>query len=212
MIVHRDGLGSSSLSASLRIAKYTLEGMVDRDSIDMNKEISDGGAPMERASPSPTPQTQMTLLPESFEPSDDDVLVGRGKTCFNHVGNQRFRVKVTDYLEEYSRAKTKADKSVILTKVVSEVRKKSPLGGFVKKDNKTSRWFEVGDFLAREKTSQCFRDALHDQYRSSTKSKKKRRQAEQAKASAKLKNIARSQVSISSRIQELSAEVGRGGK
>ena len=36
------------------------------------------------------------------------------------------------------------------------------------------------DFLAREKTSQAFRDALHDQYKSSNSSKKKRRQAEQA--------------------------------
>lgn len=39
---------------------------------------------------------------------------------------------------------------------------------------------QVGDFLAREKTSQAFRDALHDQYRSSNLSKKinKRRKAE----------------------------------
>lgn len=36
------------------------------------------------------------------------------------------------------------------------------------------------DFLAREKTSQAFRDALHDQYKSSNTAKKKRRQAEQA--------------------------------
>lgn len=40
--------------------------------------------------------------------------------------------------------------------------------------------YEVGDFLAREKTSQAFRDVLHDKYKSSNTSKKKRRQEEQA--------------------------------
>jgi hypothetical protein len=38
----------------------------------------------------------------------------------------------------------------------------------------------VGCFLAREKTSQTFRDAVHDQYKSSNSSKKKRRQVAQA--------------------------------
>ena len=53
----------------------------------------------------------------------------------------------------------------------------------MKQDTKTGKWFEVGDFLAREKTSQAFRDALHEDYRSSKKSKhEKRRQRSKAKA------------------------------
>lgn len=44
--------------------------------------------------------------------------------------------------------------------------------------------FQVGDFLAREKTSQAFRDALHESYRSSKKSKHEKRRA-RTKAKAK---------------------------
>jgi hypothetical protein len=74
---------------------------------------------------------------------------------------------------------TKLEKSYILSDVVEKVRANSGVGGFVKKD-KEGRWYEVGDFLAREKTSQAFRDVLHDKYKSSNTSKKKRRQEEQA--------------------------------
>jgi hypothetical protein len=74
---------------------------------------------------------------------------------------------------------TKLEKSYILSDVVEKVRTNSGIGGFVKK-NEDGRWYEVGDFLAREKTSQAFRDVLHDKYKSSNTSKKKRRQEEQA--------------------------------
>jgi hypothetical protein len=71
-------------------------------------------------------------------------------------------------------------KTLIICQIVNQVRKNSPNGGFVKKDPLTGRYYEVGDFLAREKTSQAFRDALHDQYKSSNAAKKKRRLVEQA--------------------------------
>lgn len=87
-------------------------------------------------------------------------------------------------LDEYSRAKSKLDKSGVLASVVDQIRAASPEGGFVKQ-NEDGRWYEVGDFLAREKTSQAFRDALHERYKSSNVAKKKRRQEEQAKASDK---------------------------
>jgi hypothetical protein len=62
--------------------------------------------------------------------------------------------------------------------------------------------------IPQEKTSQAFRDALHEQYKSSTVAKKKRRQREQARASDKMsgKNIG-----VSKRL-DLSAKVSRPGK
>merc|ERR1712151_1349296 len=48
-------------------------------------------------------------------------------------------------------------------------------GGFLKNDSATGLWFQVGDSMARLKTSQAFRDALEDNYLSSNSSKKKRR-------------------------------------
>jgi hypothetical protein len=41
---------------------------------------------------------------------------------------------------------------------------------------------QVGDFVARERVTQCFRDALQDKYRSSNHSKKKRRKEQLQKA------------------------------
>lgn len=121
----------------------------------------------------------IVFLDENFEPGQYDVVCGRGRKCSTHVGNARFREIVISYLEKYSNAE-KLEKSNILFEIVNKVRQESPRGGFVKKDAVSGRWQAVGDFLAREKTSQAFRDALHDQYKSSNTSKKKRRRAEQA--------------------------------
>ena len=96
----------------------------------------------------------------------------------------------------------------MLSKVVDEVRQNSPNGGFVKQDE-NGNWHEVGDFLAREKTSQSFRDALHDRYKSSNLSKKKRRQDEQSKiASGSISSLPpRSEFEISSRLERISKEL-----
>ena len=93
----------------------------------------------------------------------------------NPQGNQRFRKLVSARAEDYAAASTRTDKTFIVTSIVSEIRKAAPKGGFVKKDSTTGRWYEVGDFNAHEKTSQMFRDVLHESYLSSNKSKKKRR-------------------------------------
>lgn len=76
-------------------------------------------------------------------------------------------------------------------------------------------WFNVSNSFAhllisfhrREKVGQTIRDALHLQYRSSTKAKKKRRQAEQAKASANMTQISSTHFEISSKIDDLKSKV-----
>ena len=157
--------------------------------------------------------SNMTPLPANFEPGPDDVICGRGKKCYNHIGNERFRLRVLTYLEEYSAAKSKLEKSGVLSKVVDAVRQQSPDGGFVKQDDK-GNWHEVGDFLAREKTSQSFRDALHDRYKSSNISKKKRRQDEQSRQTtsstssrAMMIQEPRSDYEMSTRLERLSNEL-----
>jgi hypothetical protein len=93
-------------------------------------------------------------------------------------------------LAEYSRAKSKLDKSGVLSTVVAQIRAKSPNGGFVKQDEQ-DRWFAVSDFLAKEKTSQAFRDALHERYKSSNVSKKMKRQEEQTRATERFRGVTR---------------------
>lgn len=109
------------------------------------------------------------LLPHDFVPGTYDVYCGRGTQCFHHIGNQIFRHLIADMLDEYSHASSKYEKSRIIDAVVNTIRQQTPYGGFIKKDYSTGRYQEVGDFIAREKTSQAFRDALQ--------SKTKRRKA-----------------------------------
>jgi len=146
---------------------------------------------------------QMTPLSKNFSPGYDDVICGRGKKCYNHIGNERFRQRVHTMLDDYANAKSKIDKSAVLSRLMSAVRRSSPNGGFVKQ-NEAGLWFEVGDFLAREKTSQAFRDALHERYKSSNSSKRRRRQ--QVQARDKAQKTTKSKLDLSS-IGRLSNEV-----
>ena len=132
----------------------------------------------------------MTRLPDSFLPGPHDVLCGRGRACKTATGNQAYRLAVQEQLAAYQAADSKLRKGSIITGIVNRIRiqcheyherhhdnrrqshgtEKDPeqklmLGGFVK--CVASTWYEVGDFLAREKTSQCFRDALSASYSSS---------------------------------------------
>ncbi|KAI2505495.1 adenylyl/guanylyl cyclase [Fragilaria crotonensis] len=146
-------------------------------------------------------------LPALFSPGEYDVVCGKGKTCFLHPGNRRFRKLVAKFLDRYSEATTKLEKSAIVSSIIQTVRSQSPDGGFIKLDPATGMWQEVGDHLAREKVGQTIRDALHSNYKSSTKAKKERRQAEQAKADDSMTIISSSHFQISSKIEDLMAKV-----
>eukprot|EP00523_Entomoneis_sp_CCMP467_P016239 CAMPEP_0168767922 /NCGR_PEP_ID=MMETSP0725-20121227/1611_1 /TAXON_ID=265536 /ORGANISM="Amphiprora sp., Strain CCMP467" /LENGTH=236 /DNA_ID=CAMNT_0008817265 /DNA_START=34 /DNA_END=743 /DNA_ORIENTATION=+ len=134
-----------------------------------------------------------------------DLWTCRGKKCFLHVGNERFRQKIASMLSVYEQAETKVEKTKVLNTVVEQVRRESPGGGFVKQDDQTGRWYEVGDFLAREKTSQTFRDALHKKYKSSNVAKRIKRKEE--KESSEKRRASESSVDIEARIKSLSSEI-----
>lgn len=118
------------------------------------------------------------LLPKDFCPSESDVVCGRGKAYREWPGNESFRKLIEDRLEDYSSAKGRYEKGIIIREIVDQVRAQSSQGGGFVKQDPTGRWYEVGDFLAREKTSQHFRDCLHFRYSSSNNAKKRRRQME----------------------------------
>lgn len=90
---------------------------------------------------------KITYLPQSFVPGPYDILCGRGTSCFNHVGNQRFRQLINDHYDEYVR-KQKIGKSMLIDELVVKVRLESPHGGFVKRDKESGLYYEVGDHLA----------------------------------------------------------------
>jgi hypothetical protein len=128
---------------------------------------------------------QMVAMPSDFVPGPFDVLCGRGRACKTAAGNLAYRDAVLSSLPQYGAAESKMAKGAIISDIMQTVRfkcheyhKNDVVGGFVKCVNGV--WYEVGDFLAREKTSQCFRDALASNYSSSAQSKYLRRRAKEA--------------------------------
>jgi hypothetical protein len=79
------------------------------------------------------------------------------------VGNRRFRVCIDNNLGAYERARTKHERSMVVTAIVDAVRESRtnhPRGGFVRKDAASGRWYEMGDKTAREKVGHALRDAI----------------------------------------------------
>lgn len=105
--------------------------------------------------------------------NENDVLFGRGGATNNHVGNKKFRVLVTDHQPEYFGARKK-DKAVISKRIVRLVRERG--GRFLRRDESSGLWIEVGDKKATEKTSQALREGLD--VRSQTSGKSPRRPSE----------------------------------
>ena len=90
-------------------------------------------------------EVEKAIMPEGFVPNNYCVLCGRGKECFNAVGNRRFRVIVSMFLDRYSKAQNKSQKSQIVSNVVDIVRGSG--GAFLKLED--GIWWEIGDTLAR---------------------------------------------------------------
>jgi hypothetical protein len=134
-----------------------------------------GNNPAEMTAPSPT--IERSQLGVHFQPSDSSVICGRGKFSYNHPGNRRFRVLLSMFVKDYSKAVKagrKLVKSAIVSTVVAMVRQTG--GCFCKLEK--GGWYEVGDYCAREKVSALFRDMLHAQDRASAKAEIARRKAQ----------------------------------
>lgn len=85
---------------------------------------------------------------------ENDVLSGRGGGTNVHPGNRNFRDLINLHRRAYLKAR-KNDKPAISRAIVRAIRESN--GKFLKKDEKSGLWYEIGDDAAREKTSQALR-------------------------------------------------------
>jgi hypothetical protein len=95
-----------------------------------------------------------TLSQRISVPSRSDVLLGRGKGYFSHVGNVRYRSLIEDLKGKYDKA-SKEDKHQITQEVVEIVHQSG--GRFLKDDG--AGWVLVEEEVARLKVSHSFRAA-----------------------------------------------------
>jgi len=98
-----------------------------------------------------------------IEPTENDILMGRGGKNNQHVGNEKLRHFARGRCDDYRKA-FKKRKSSISRELVQQVRDMNPPGRFLKKDSTSGLWEDVGDEVAREKASQALRDAASHKY------------------------------------------------
>jgi hypothetical protein len=120
----------------------------------------------EKAEETPEEKKKRELLEKEYanwplkgikKPHENDVMYGRGGGTNHHPGNKRFRKIVEDRKVDYVNSK-RLDKPLIALDIIKNWREQVPPGRFLKIDEKTGLWNDVGDKKAREKTSQALRE------------------------------------------------------
>jgi hypothetical protein len=95
-------------------------------------------------------------------PCEQDVLYGRSKTCFRHIGNQIFRMLITKNVTCYKKAVTKKLKMQIVITIVKAVISR---GGRFLTQNNQGRWTNGGENLGKTKVGNALRDAQRGRIR-----------------------------------------------
>ncbi len=85
-------------------------------------------------------------------PGQSDVLLGRGRPCYHHIGNIRLRKLIELRSQEYDVA-SYAEKQRITNEILSLIHKS--MGRFLKDDG--SGWSEVQRTVAKKKVAHAFR-------------------------------------------------------
>jgi hypothetical protein len=74
------------------------------------------------------------------------------------VGNKRFRDAVTSALNDYMKANSRFEKSLVVNSIVDIVRAAG--GRFLKRDFQLGKWHELSDQQSKEKVGHAIRDAV----------------------------------------------------
>lgn len=99
-----------------------------------------------------TPNIDATINPT-------DVLCGRGKSSFTHVGNRRFRDAITNAIDEYNNSESRLAKSRVVQRIVEKIKGEG--GRFLKRDRSSGGWVELDTKSCRDKVGHAIRDAAN---------------------------------------------------
>jgi len=116
-----------------------------------------------------TPQEQQQelvhikqMLPLDYIISPYDVIICDNNDNNNIAAarqhNKRFHRTIQMNLKRYTEA-GRNDRNKVIDCIIDSIRQRSIVGGFIKRENHTGIYFEVGDFNARKKVIRAFREA-----------------------------------------------------
>jgi len=105
-------------------------------------------------------QAEMSMS-NIVRPGPHDVLIGRGGGTNHNPGNKRFRQLVCTRKDEYKSAE-RSQKPIIAQEIVTAWRAQVPPGRFLKQNESTMLWYDIGNVEAKEKIKQKLRDSNND--------------------------------------------------
>lgn len=138
-------------------------------------------------------------------PSAHDVVCARGRTYWDHHGNQTYRELIAGATQRYAQSTSKLEKSMIVTEIIEQIHDRN--GMFIKKQRKGGDWIEVDEEQIREKVSQSLRDGLSGLYRSATQAKKQRRGKVNTMFHMDVERIIFSNTLVASMVKEMAHDV-----
>jgi hypothetical protein len=94
-------------------------------------------------------------------PHDYDILSGRGNFVNYHPGNEHFRALVRKHKIAYV-ACPKSMKGKFADMIVDQIKQLNPPGRFLKQDDSTKLWYDIGDKKALDKTRQALREGASE--------------------------------------------------
>jgi hypothetical protein len=102
----------------------------------------------------------LTPLPSDYTPGEFDVVCGRGKGSYNAPGCKKLRALIREYIPEYVAARSKFDKTTVLSQIVDAIQSQNNhTAKFVKKDA-SGAWCEISNDQAREKVGHTMRETI----------------------------------------------------
>ena len=102
-------------------------------------------------------ETEVKKLKEVDQPTKHDIIVGRHKQAFNHIGNARFREVISSFLPRYMYAPTRRHRANLSKEIVDKIEVTGVR--FLKEDTKTGLWMELTLTEKRNKVGHALRDA-----------------------------------------------------
>lgn len=153
-----------------------------------------------------TPSTLSTPTVRK-QPLQNDVICARGRTYWDHPGNQFYRKLISLAKKQYSKAPNRSLKTLIVTEIINHIHKAN--GYFVKKVKHKGEyiWIECTSIFVREKVTQSLRDGLSFKYSSSTSRKRERKLQTQEIFQVDIDRIVHSNAAVSRKINDLQQKV-----
>eukprot|EP00537_Pseudo-nitzschia_pungens_P015036 CAMPEP_0172398192 /NCGR_PEP_ID=MMETSP1061-20121228/34598_1 /TAXON_ID=37318 /ORGANISM="Pseudo-nitzschia pungens, Strain cf. pungens" /LENGTH=364 /DNA_ID=CAMNT_0013130595 /DNA_START=277 /DNA_END=1371 /DNA_ORIENTATION=+ len=126
------------------------------ESLEEGKTASTANSKKSKKKRKRTPRKK--IVPEIkkyVEPTEKDVLMGRGGKSNHHPGNAKYRAQVDKFEGRYKDTDDKEEKARISKELVRTVKEYG--GNFLEKDD-TGCWYVIDDAVAHRKVSQALRE------------------------------------------------------